>query len=92
MYTTCSEVVVSMYWNFNSMNNLLTYCGLVATRISASDKDLPVQFIFDLFQIIALLIAKEFHYIYETVVKLIDFIKLKEFPYFLSVMSLHSHF
>ena len=25
------------------MNNLLSYCGLVATRISASEKDLPVQ-------------------------------------------------
>ena len=25
------------------MNNLLTYCGLVAARISASEKDLPVQ-------------------------------------------------
>ena len=24
------------------MNNLLTYCGLVDPRISASDKDLPV--------------------------------------------------
>ena len=27
----------------NSMNNLLSYCGLVDARISASDKDLPVQ-------------------------------------------------
>ena len=26
------------------MDNLLTYCGLVAARISASDKDLPVPF------------------------------------------------
>ena len=25
------------------MNNLLTYCGLVAARISASEKDLPVK-------------------------------------------------
>ena len=25
------------------MNNLLTYCGLVDPRISASDKDLPVK-------------------------------------------------
>ena len=25
------------------MNNLLSYCGLVDLRISASDKDLPVQ-------------------------------------------------
>ena len=26
----------------NSMNNLLSYCGLVDVRISASEKDLPV--------------------------------------------------
>ena len=26
-----------------SMNNLLSYCGLVEPRISASDKDLPVK-------------------------------------------------
>jgi hypothetical protein len=25
------------------MNNILSYCGLVDARISASDKDLPVQ-------------------------------------------------
>ena len=27
----------------NSMNNLLSYCGLVDARISASEKDLPVN-------------------------------------------------
>ena len=27
----------------NSMNNLLSYCGLVDTKIKASDKDLPVK-------------------------------------------------
>ena len=42
VYTTCSEVVVFMYLTRNSMNNLLSYCGLVGARISASDKDLPV--------------------------------------------------
>ena len=42
VYITCSEFVVFMYWTCNSMNNLLTYCGLVAARISASEKDLPV--------------------------------------------------
>ena len=26
----------------NSMNSLLSYCGLVDARISASEKDLPV--------------------------------------------------
>ena len=43
MYTTCSELVVFMYWTRNSMNNHMSYCGLVAARISASDKDLPVN-------------------------------------------------
>ena len=42
MYTTCSELVVFMYWTGKSMNNLLSYCGLVDARISASEKDLPV--------------------------------------------------
>ena len=42
MYTTCSELVAFMYWTGKSMNNLLSYCGLVDVRINASDKDLPV--------------------------------------------------
>ena len=42
MFTTCSELVVGMYWTGKSMNNLLSYCGLVVERISASEKDLPV--------------------------------------------------
>ena len=42
IYTTCSELVVFVYWTGKSMNNLLTYCGLIDTRIRASDKDLPV--------------------------------------------------
>ena len=29
--------------NFNSMNNLSSYCGLVDAKIRASDKDLPLQ-------------------------------------------------
>ena len=33
-----------MYWIGNSMNNLSSYCGLVDTRISAPEKDLPVQY------------------------------------------------
>ena len=32
------------YCHGNSMNNLLSYCGLVDARISASEKDLPVIF------------------------------------------------
>ena len=42
VYSTCSELVVFMYWSGKSMNNLLSYCGLVEPRISDSDKDLPV--------------------------------------------------
>ena len=42
MYTICPELAIFMYWTCNSMNNLLSYCGLVDTRISASEKDLPV--------------------------------------------------
>ena len=42
MYTTCSELVNFMYRTGKSMNNLLTYCGLVDARIRASNKDLPV--------------------------------------------------
>ena len=43
MYTSCTEFVVFMNWTGKSMNNLLSYYGLVDARISASDKDLPVQ-------------------------------------------------
>ena len=49
MYTTCSELVVFMYRTGTSMNNLLSYCGLIDARISASEKDLPVQFQFQEF-------------------------------------------
>ena len=43
MFSKCSELVVFMYWIGKSMNNLLSYCGLVDPRISASDKNLPVK-------------------------------------------------
>ena len=42
VHTTCSELVIFMFWTHNSMNNLLSYCRLVDARISASEKDLPV--------------------------------------------------
>ena len=42
LYTTCSELVFFSYCTRNSMNNLLSYCGLTDARISASEKDLPV--------------------------------------------------
>ena len=41
--STCSELGLFIYWTWNSMNNLLSYCGIVDTRISASEKDLPVK-------------------------------------------------
>ena len=40
---TCSELAVFMCWTGKSMNNFLSYCGLVDVRINASDKDLPVK-------------------------------------------------
>ena len=42
----CSAHVLPMFcvcsFHDNSMNNLLSYCGLVDATISASEKDLPV--------------------------------------------------
>ena len=43
VYTICSELVVFMYWAGKSMNNLLSYCGLVNARISACEKDVPAH-------------------------------------------------
>ena len=43
MLSTSFELGIFMYWTCNSMNNLLSYCGLVDTRISASKKDLPLS-------------------------------------------------
>ena len=43
LFSPCSDLVVFMYWTGKSMNNFLSYCGLVDPRISASDKDLPVR-------------------------------------------------
>ena len=43
IFLTCSELGIFMYRTRNSMNKLLSYCGLVDPRISASDKDLPVN-------------------------------------------------
>ena len=41
-FSTCSELGIFMFWICNSMNNLLSYCGLVDTTISAFEKDLPI--------------------------------------------------
>ena len=47
MGRTCSAYVLSMFsacsFHGNSMNNLLSFCGLLDARISASEKNLPVQ-------------------------------------------------
>jgi hypothetical protein len=47
MKTTSAEHGQNMFFacsfHGNSMNNLLSYCGLVDARISASEKDLPVE-------------------------------------------------
>ena len=45
MFLTCSGLGIFMYWTFNSMNNLLSYCGLLETRISVSEKKLYLEFI-----------------------------------------------
>ena len=42
MFWQCSELKIFMYWTGNSMDNLLSYCGLVDARINTSEKDLPV--------------------------------------------------
>ena len=36
------ELKIFMYGTCNSMNNISSYCGLVDTRISGSEKDLSV--------------------------------------------------
>ena len=42
MHTTCSKLGIFMYWTCKSMHTLSKYFGLVDTRISASEKNLPV--------------------------------------------------
>jgi hypothetical protein len=45
MGRTYSALVVDISsFDGNSMNNLLSYCGLIDAKIRASDKDLPVLF------------------------------------------------
>ena len=39
----CTQHVVNLYFSWNSMNNLSSYCGLTGARMRASEKDLPVQ-------------------------------------------------
>ena len=39
----CTQLVINLYFSWNSMNNLSSYCGLTDSRMRASDTDLPVQ-------------------------------------------------
>ena len=43
VHTTCSQHALTLQFSCNSMNNLLSYCGIVDARIIASEKDLTVQ-------------------------------------------------
>ena len=38
-----TQHVLNLYFSGNSMNNLLSYCGLTNARMRASEKDLPVM-------------------------------------------------
>ena len=40
--TFCTQHVLNLYFSGNSMNNLLSHCGLTDARMRASEKDLPV--------------------------------------------------
>ena len=42
VYTASSELVIFMYLIRNSLNSVLSYCGLVDAKIRASEIDLPV--------------------------------------------------
>ena len=47
----------------NSLNNLLSYCGLIDKSISTSDKDLPVH------AVVALITIKNFYLDFEQIKK-----------------------
>ena len=38
----CAQLVLTLYFLGNSMNNLSLYCGLTDSKMRASDTDLPV--------------------------------------------------
>ena len=38
-----TQHAVNLYFSRNSMNNLLSYCGLTDARMRAYEKDLPVH-------------------------------------------------
>ena len=38
-----TQHVLNLYFSGDSMNNLLSYCGLTDSKMRASDTDLPVE-------------------------------------------------
>ena len=42
----CRQYVVNFYFSWNTMNNLLSYCGLTDSRTRDSDTDLPVELVY----------------------------------------------
>ena len=38
----CTQHVVNLYFSWNLMNNISSYCGLTDSRMRASEKDIPV--------------------------------------------------
>ena len=38
----CTQHVLNLYFSGDSMNNLLSYCGLADSKMRASEDDLPV--------------------------------------------------
>ena len=39
----CTQHVFKLYFSWNSVNDLLSYCGLTDARMRSSEKDLPVM-------------------------------------------------
>ena len=39
----CTQHFMNLYFSVNSMNHLLSYCGLIDARMRASEKDLTVN-------------------------------------------------
>jgi hypothetical protein len=52
----CTQHVVNLYFSWNSMNNLSSYCGLTDARMRASEKDLPVKLGFGPFTVFLILL------------------------------------
>ena len=53
----CAQHVLNLYFSCNSMNNVLSYNGLIDSRMRASDKDLPVTASYNLLHSALLLLC-----------------------------------